>query len=147
MLSEELEGINILDELGVDDCKIIMKAKRILASNPTLSFLDETNDSKTWLTDNVECQSSIQNLKSRVDYLMWSKHYEAIEMEGSELERDEDLRLDFKSREDRLSIILSRDNTLKDLKLTEKHLECISKYLESLLWGLRNSLTTFRIKS
>ena len=144
---EELSNLDILDDLGFEDSKIINEAKRLLNSNPTLSRLDETNDTKVWFTDNVECQSKIQNLKSRVDTLMWMKHYDAVEREGTELDGDEELRSDFRSRDDRIAVMVSRDNTLKDLKLSEKKLQYISNYLESLLWGLRNSLTVFKLKN
>lgn len=139
MLSEDLEKENVLEDLGIDDLAVINKAKELLSSSPVLSSMDETNSTKNWYLQNVEVQTKLENLKSNVDMIMWRKHYAALRLEGDELENDEDLMGNFRSRDDRIAVMISHNNTLKDLRLTEKRLECISNYLKGLIWGLRNS--------
>lgn len=146
MLAEEIESIDLTDDLGIDDLKVIQSAKNLLASAPILNMQDFTNDTKVWYSSNIECQTKLENLKSRVDTLKWRKYYNASSLEGEILKSDPDLKDEYRSREDRLSVMLYSDSTLKDLRLTEKRLDSISGYVSSLIWGLRNitSVLTMR---
>ena len=145
-IETELEEIDLINDLGTDDLLVINKAKTLLASCPILSKMDETNETKVWYSDNIECQSKLENIKSRVDTLKWQKYYAACEKEGSLLRDDYDSYKEYRSREDRVSVMLYDDNTLKDFKLTEKRLESISSYIASLIWSLRNLTQIFTMR-
>lgn len=142
MIGELIKDSDIFDLLYSEDLNIIIQAKSILKEAPVTNFISGDNIDRIWFDKNIRSQGDLLQLKTRVDSLLSRFQLDFHKLEGECLSSGE---YEFiKSREERVSMMFSNEPALFDKKLSIERLKGISRYLDGLLWSLRDLMKLFK---
>jgi hypothetical protein len=142
MLDEMVKDSDIFDLLHVQDCSAILTARGVLKEAPIHGFLSGDNIDRIWFDKNIKCQEELLQLKTRVDSTRSRLQLDFYTLEGECLSSGE---YEFvKSRDERVSLMMYNEPSLRDKKESIDKLSSISQYVDGLLWSLRDLMKLFK---
>lgn len=142
MIGDELAELDIMDELHVNDCIIINDARNVMSSAPVTSFKSGDGSDRVWFDKNVQAQERLMNMKSRIDYLLSGYNIKFYRRQHLVMS---DAGFEFlKSKDEKLAKMFFDDQEICDLKATIDKFTAISRYIDSLLWCLKDLMKLFK---
>ena len=142
MLGEKVLESDVFDILHSEDCRIIVNAKAILKQAPIHGFLSGDDIDRVWFDGNIKAQEELLQLKTRIDHIANQYQIKYFQLEGEALDSGE---YEFiKVRDERIATMMANDETMRDIKISVNVLTNLSKYIDGLLWSLRDLMKLFK---